>query len=489
MAELQLNWRQITAQRDVAGAAFDRGVIDFNWSIGRPFGMIWNKSYFRIAMTIKGAGGASAPELKENLAFADNPAAGLFTNCYARCGGMDVSSIVNYAPQAHQVKTRLSKTGAWLDNIGKNIFGMDADFASRQKRVSTNNVYLGPNPLTATIAIVAATGRVTGENTKLFTGESKLSIGDKIIGPDGTEYPVTTAATDDVGAACVVTPHPANDIAATIGFTKVGAATNTIYVHWQPPIGIFEHAKPMGSGDYRLQLNPNSYYKTALVQSLAAAVAGTNFEVEVNDVQFFLATINSNIPASGVEQLRLMECQVQSKSIATPASDNLLDFTIPPSTQAISVFIQHPTSGSDTQYPPTLFKSTLNADEGLRSIQVNYAGENKPSTRWNSESVVATSLVDGVDYTVQRYLDTQLYGGLFFSEGGSESYTQWKQRGGLYHFSWVRDASDRSTHCQVSVNFANAAPNTVVYVAAHYARAVNITTENGMVVDVASLAT
>src|SRR4051812_32823142 len=38
---------------------------------------------------------------------------------------------------------------------------------------------------------------------------------------------------------------------------------------------------------------------------------------------------------------------------------------------------------------------------------------------------------------------------------GAETYEDWLQRGPIYHYSFVRDASNRSTEVQVTTTFSN----------------------------------
>ena len=89
----------------------------------------------------------------------------------------------------------------------------------------------------------------------------------------------------------------------------------------------------------------------------------------------------------------------------------------------------------------------------------------------------------------QRYNDTQLYSGKFWSEGGTESFADWLKRGPLYHYSFIRDENDRSTHVQLNMQFGGLEAGANIFICAHYSRAVEITTENGFVVSVVSLAT
>lgn len=491
---MMYTYKQISCQKAVAGVSFEQGVQDFNFQIGAPYGWIPNRSYFRIKMTLSGA--AATPVFTDNLALADNVCANLYNNVYVRAGGQDISSIVNYVPQAAQVKMRTTASKAWLDGIGKSSFGCDPNFTSRQSRTSImpavlmdkkQKILLGP--VGTTIAILAADGRVTGAaGSLLFTGQSKLVVGDQIV-VEGSIFTVTDAATDNAGAGCVVTPFPAANIAATTDAYKIfhandGSASNVVYMMWTPPCGIFDHASPMGSGDYRIQLNPNANYKKSAVQTLIAAVLpGAGFDLVVNDVQFYAATVNVAIPATGEEKLDLWELSIQSKALTSAGGENLLDFTVPPSTKAISIFVQSQDGGSNTLVPGTLFKCKDRSDEDLESLQISYAGQNKPDTRWTSEFKD-----NSINLMTQRYNDTQLYTGKFWSTGSGESFSDWLQRGGLYHFSWQRDQNDRSTHCQVSIKFAGVEANANLFVCAHYTKSNIITTENGYVTSVQSLA-
>jgi hypothetical protein len=134
-----------------------------------------------------------------------------------------------------------------------------------------------------------------------------------------------------------------------------------------------------------------------------------------------------------------------------------------------------------------LFKTKNRSDEDLRSIQVNYAGQSKPATRWSSE-FKDDPATGNKNYMKQRYTDTQLYSGKFWSEGGAESFGDWMKRGPIQHLSWVRDASDRSTHCQVNIQYGSIEAGANLFVISHFTRAISVQTEAGFVVDVQSLA-
>ena len=71
----ELVYREISCQKAVSGADFDRGVQDFYFGMGSPSAWIPSKSYFRIEMTLDSldAGAAArAITTSEQVAFADN---------------------------------------------------------------------------------------------------------------------------------------------------------------------------------------------------------------------------------------------------------------------------------------------------------------------------------------------------------------------------------------------------------------------------------
>lgn len=491
---IDLQFRQISCQRSVSGDSFAQGVQDYNFSIGRPYGLVLNKCYYRIAVEITGLGGLQ-PQVSEQLAFADSVAGNLYNNIYLRAGGQDVSSLLNYVGQAQQIKNRLKQSGAWLNSIGKDSYGCEADFQTRINNValssSKNNVEektqrigLGTSAgrTTATIAI-DTDGTVTGVNTLLSTGDSTMIIGDKMV-VNGVVYKASAAATDDLGASLVLTPFPTTAVVASANAYKIkpeasGDGRNIVYVMWQPPIGIFDEESPLGSGDYTLQLNPNSNYKSSCVQG--SNLTGAVYDFNVLDVQLYIATVIVDAQTTGTDTLHLMEMQLQSKKISS--GENTLDFTVPPSTKAISVFVQSGDAGSNIAIPPSVFKTKDRSDEGLQSIQLTYANSSKPATRWTSE------FSSTKNYLQQRYNDTQLYSGRFFDAGGAETFPQWLKRGPLYHYTFIRDIDNPATQLQISAQFGTLELNTNLIVCAHYSKVVQISTQNGFVIEVKSLAT
>jgi len=268
-------------------------------------------------------------------------------------------------------------------------------------------------------------------------------------------------------------------------------ASSSVYSLWQPPIGIFKYSEELGAGDYRIQLNPNTNFNFNAVECrnpLSQIAASSPYQLVINDIRFYCYVEKKMIPDT-VRDLYLNEMLVQSK----PYSSNL-QFSVPPSTSALTIFFQDGTSGSNPQVPPSMFKVMDNTDLTLKNIQITYANITKPSTNWDSSYGVAhTSAANTFDTTLgvnkleQRYHDSYEESGLDLRSCGCESFYDWLQRGPFFHYSFERDVNNKSTEVQLNLVFnQNIANNTRVFIVAHFRKTVQITTANGLVVNVST---
>ena len=491
----ELQMQEVSCQKAINDTNFVQGLQEYVFSIGRPNAFVPSKSYFRFRLTLSGAaGGANPPTMAEALSFADNAVGNMYNNIYFRGGGQDISALVSYCPQAGQIKNRLTKSGAWTNSIGKGAYMCNPSFDDRCALTSTGNwpSYSSASKLTvgtaaATVAIANATGVLTGINTTFTT--NKLAVGDTFF-VLGVRYTVTVL-TDEV--TCTVVPIPGAAVGVTVDFYVLKSnpsatenGKNDIYVIWRPPIGIMDCEEVLGAGDYRFSLNPNADYLKSCVQSRIAktvnAVAAANgFNVVVQDIKFYAAVVKASIPDQ-VQNLYLMETDVQSKAL-TPGSQTL-QFTVPPSTKFLTVFIQTNRAGTDTTAPPSLFTTSQNQEQAWSSLQLTYANITRPSTRWDS------TFGGTRNNWQQRYVDNLRECNMLDSVGGAETFAEFLERGIYVHYSFARDESDRSTQVQLSTAFTALpafAEATKVFLCSHYTRAVELTTSNGSIVAVRTL--
>ena len=117
---MDMQYREISCQKANTGKDFGVGVQDYNFNVGGA--TVWHpsKSYFKMTMRVTAPTGAQSRTNLE-VALADNVVGNLFDNAYFRGGGQDISSIVSYAGQASILRQRLTKSGAWLNSMGKDV--------------------------------------------------------------------------------------------------------------------------------------------------------------------------------------------------------------------------------------------------------------------------------------------------------------------------------------------------------------------------------
>ena len=495
----ELTYREILPQRAVDDNSFSRGVQNFIWSLGNPTSCIMNKSYFRFEVEVNGDRAGAVPLLSNLVAPADNAISCLYNNVQFYAGGRQVSQCINGCPQASQCKARLMESSATLETLGADAKLFEGEFMKRQQMVcgDAQKSSLSPdrdmrpitnvmaNQRTATIAIDIA-GAVVGVNTTLgdFAAGDTLVVGDLRF-----QFQEITSDT-----AAVITPAPVQAIPAeTDAYVikqtpEISKGANKFFVMWCPPIGAFDldHNSPLPPGDYRIAMNPSQDYKSAAIETLLgsqATPANPNYyDFKVKGVRFYLATIKTSVPQT--LNATIYEQEVQSKPFTT--ASNTLNFTIPASTRAISVFFQSDSAGKNTLIPPTKFQTFPNGGVEkpaltLENIQLTYANQTKPSVRWESNYDQATL----TNELQQRYYDTYLHAGMLGASGGIDRFEEFLEKGLLIHYSWDRDSDDRSTELQVSASFSQAlGAGSSMYVVAWYSRVLAIDSVAGQVREV-----
>lgn len=540
-----LQYLEVPCQRQISDSTtnpynFSQGIQDYVYSIGK--GQTWfpSKSYFRATVQLKGnfASTNNIPVISEQLALAENCVANMYSSAYFLAGGQNVSSIVNYLPQAAQVENRVNCSNAWLKSIGQSALYTNPNFSSRVSSISSS---------TATV-VSTQSGAVS---TLVSSGLDGINLDegkDQFVKPivPGTAYSaaVLTVSAGTAPVSCSIVngafdqshcgatlyrdglPYIISAVNApvggsqTIGFLHpfppiVGGAQTTLdwyvvqrnltrstenhsylQVLWKPTcLGIFNHPDPLGAGDYRIQLAPDANYKFNAVETTNSGFS-TAYTYYVVDMKFYAAIAKMTIPDS-IQTLFLNEFQCQSKTMTT--NDQNLSFTVPASTTSLHVFLQSGVAGSSPNFPPSAFKAENNADLNLLRLQITYANISRPQTIWSSGwtngNVPASAPLVSQNLLTQLYYQSTLENGMDDNIGGNESINDWLARGALYSFTWSKPEGDRSTEVQLQItyNATNAdgltafPTNSKIFLVAKYSRTVEITTSQGMVSAVRSL--
>jgi len=291
------------------------------------------------------------------------------------------------------------------------------------------------------------------------------------------------------------------DLASDLDYDSVtnndSKGRNTRSFIWQPAIGIFDVSQPLGAGEYDIQLNPSQDYQKAAIDTYNLpsdpdgkdlGIGTDEVDIAVVDIRFYACRVRVNLPSSGVETLHLMEMSVNTANVDTAGGEINEEVSVPSSTRAITLFVQDQKAGKTTSITPSKYhiagaNGNKNANK-IQSYQIEYAGMTKPTVRYTSSYAAGALTIQ------QRYINSALESGQYFNPSGFESLNEYLERGPFFHESFVKSADNLATRvhivAQYQAPFDQAAR---IFVVAHHSKTVQITRQNGMIVDIRSLNT
>jgi hypothetical protein len=514
----RMEYDQHPPTRDVTTNNFPNGAIHFRFQTSGQKWWIPSRSYARIRCQLAKENGDQLT-LADGIAPNMGLAASLFQSMEFRINDKTVSRISDFVPQVDALETRLSKSRAWLEGIGASINFWDDDFKNRQSDVASdaNNQQLQEQSKTRLELGVGATQRWavavdTGVATQTVDTAVDLTTifqaGDtfELTGPKGPmKYQVVDVLTantlqlDDVKTLAVAAGvYPWRRIRSEVVKADSTRKMINFEISWKPPLSIFKVGHALPSGKYELVLNPQtaSVYQKYAIEALLgggdkvpntgtinAVSLGSEYIFNIVDMYLYINTVEGPRADDITYLLDLEQTRCQSESIDT-TSFQQKNFDVSPSSYALTVAYQDLRAGTNAQVSSTKFKSynaALNVSEELKLNRffINYAGQNLPAPDADP------SFTADVDYTVQRYTESQIYSGAYFDSGGGENLDEYHERGSYYYFSWPRDGTDRSTRVNVHQQF-NAADvtNMRVLLFDHSKQVARIRVQDGRVVDV-----
>ena len=494
MSYLEGQYNEVNPTSSITAENFGNSLIEFPFAVGRPNVWYPSKSYIRVSATLYSGDGTARtqPKIRDGHAFVSNPCGSIFTEGYFQMGGNDVSKMNSFLPQASALKTRLLNSHSYLKSLGQlpyhkpdlmeRILDVSSDtMATTGLSKSENEIYSLSDPAHFYDATVAPTGdALVGVHTNFQASDIGNTISIK-----GNSYTILTVAD-----ATNATIFPEATFGATPEFyglrrnkTRSTQGRNKLYFMYQLPLGIFdlEDDKALGGGDYRLRLTVNPNWQTAMVETIKSqAVWKTDYTVLVDDVKLYYYSDKSSIPDDSYF-LNLQEILVQNKPYS-----NSLQFSVPSSTFALSVFLQDSTAGVNTKSSVSAFKSLTNEDLPLNSIQITYGNITKTATSYQS-NFDSTAGQPQINQLQQRYLECyENLSNSHLKTHGCETFEDYLKNGAIYHFDFSRDATNRSTEVQVLTQYKTApvSTNNKLFVCAWYRNTVSYTTKQGSIVSV-----
>lgn len=522
----EIHYAQYAPSRDVTGDNFAQGTQYIRWECSGKRWWIPKRSYIRFRCTLSdGAGNqlVKSDDIAPNMFLASN----LFQSLEFKINGKTICRVADYVAQIEALEKRMTKSKTWLDTTGNTLGFSHADFAKRQAAVIENGTddpdkYLSngligysilPNdnlgvPIeygnvgdTYAIAIngvidFAQVGAVAFPDLR-----DSVDVGDYLCFTIANDINVIRRITAVAAAQIVVSvaEGPFEVLAATPIGNNVRVSPDNFNVSpsrncqsfeiiWQPPLSIFKVNHALPSGSYELVLNPqniNTYKQMAVESDITTKEVGlseSNFQFSINDMYMYVAMVEGPRVENASYLLDLEEINCQRRTVQAGAGGLLQEeFSVSPSTCALTLAFQDDRAGTvDTLHSASKFK-VGETDEELDLIRmyINYAATNRPTP--DADPQFDDNLLD---YTVQRYVDSALYTGTFFTQGGAETIEDWHERGAYYHFNWPKDQSDRSTRVFTNYQFEGGITHGTALLFNHYKQAAMIKIVNGMVQDV-----
>ena len=541
----RMEYDQHPPTRDIVGNNFANGAIHFRFQTSGQKWWIPSRSYIRTRFQLTKGDGITPVDVADGIAPNMGLMSNLFQSAEMRINDKVVSRVADFMPQVDAIETRLTKSSSWLDTVGEAVNWWETDQPTRQAEVSSDGAIIkGQVPTVAventqidtaigyaannSVGYVEATGIITfaaGAGGAPPNSNINFQVGDFIVfdavgaGETGVlgvrmrviEAPANlTLRVEPVGAVNIAVDNAnrfsrvrTNPPAVAPPSRRVGQFETV----WTPPLSLFKIGHALPSGRYELVLNPQTAtaYQRRAIESIFGQAsknptlpggAPADYSVRIVDMYMYCATVDGPRADDITYLLDLEQTRCQSEKIDT-ANFQQKNFDVSPSTYALSVAYQDLRAGENTAVSASKFKSYDNAGAGLvpagdeelklNRFFINYAGQNLPAPDADPQFVPQTGAnpAEGIDYTIQRYSETQIYSGAYFDTGGAETIEEWHDRGAYYYFSWPRDGTDRSTRVNVHQQFNGAdTTNMRVLLFDHSKQVARVRVQDGRVVDV-----
>ena len=266
---------------------------------------------------------------------------------------------------------------------------------------------------------------------------------------------------------------------------NAGSGINDII--WKPTLGLF------ATGDYVpptakhiLEFVVDSNWKRKVVESIYANVApdtSTGYKVEVQEVIFYACMLSGDVPAPNGNhfiQFGASECQLQALTSTT----NNLFFSLKPSTNKITAFVQSSLVGSNTLYSSGRFDgSGQSLNQTIVPRQAfGTSVQPQPDIDLASSNL---GLASGQQYNFRRAFYDMAQTQYWTEEDeGNEDYENWLKLGAVFSYKHCRAPDDQSSSLMLYSTYNTTPVNLNQWVFSQYDRVLNLQYNNGSLVAV-----
>ena len=525
-----LKYDQIVPTRDISGGQFSGAPIVFRFENSGEKWWLPSKSYIRMRCKLT-KDGSTPLTISDDIAPNFGLASNLFQSMDFQVANKVISRTTDYVAQVDALKKRLHKSKSWMDSIGASTNFWESDFKTRQQEVCSDGRLVTDvvNPPDITVK----TRTMLGFDIPAATNRNSMSF-DKGTGEvlfaknNGADLPDVSVIYPAGSYFCVLAGQPSENIGNAIPHKVLSSTVNSLTIapeslgrddiiaqsdiNWgkveysyadsaveearrvsefeivfKPPMGVFDLKEALPCGQYQMTLNPQvaSEVQKRSIESSLGPKTLDDFKFQVTGMNFYCATLEgprvSNL--SYLLDLKHTRCQAVDIDNAAFGQKNL---DVSPSTQQVTIGYQDLRAGSDTRISSSKLRSydaavSRPVENTLNRWFFQYAGVSRPSPDYDGV------LEEGKDFTVQKYVDSQLNSQAYYDVGGTEDIVEFHENGSYYHYQTPKDGSDKSTRLTVSQQFSASNPdiaNTRLLVFDHSSQVARIQIQDSRVVNV-----
>jgi hypothetical protein len=445
---------------------FGNGEIRFDMETSGNQWILPQRAFGRIQCLLAGATSATQLTKDDGVAPSINLASALFSGIRYEIDGKQATNIPSNFPQIDTLKKRLTDSKGQLDNYLDDIEIWKPGFNDRMEKVTvetgqengeisvTSRAALGYNALN-TIAIGDGDGVITfgiGAGTGPINSDTVWRPGDIIEIDVGGVIGVIRYNVSYAPAGPTLRVSNVQTVVMLAGIynfrriRKINVDNGFKFeLTFRVNHGIWDISSALPPGRHAIIFTPfpNPTYQKNAIESIGAdKTHNTNFTFRITKFDLLVPRVYGPRLSAGKYFLDTKSTDVQ---ILPCTGSSTLTFDVSPSTVGLTIAFQDSQIAS-TLYSVNKFVIGANLERGLTNLQVEYAGESKPTP-----SAVLEYAANTTQFMKRMYNATYLYSGLKFNDSGPESYSDWLKRGPIFHFPWPKDGTDRSTTVNVRV--------------------------------------
>jgi hypothetical protein len=466
----------------------------------------------------------------------------------SRCSD-NVAQVDTLEQRLHQSKSWMDSIGAsinWLqESVEERVNAVSSNGYENTNEMKFITDYkdagfgIDGSALITTNIIVAATAGATVKDTfititnggataltaaNVASINAKVKVGDYIVLGNGddqvacrvygneTDNSVASLSSGVIRILCTLGAHRSASVAAKTAQFEFrrpmpSRRITGFEIIWKPMcLSIFKYAGALPVGKYDLICTPHNasgdnykiraievpqYVQKANIPAFGTTASTLKFEVD--SVRFYCAQVRAQRVEDKTYYLDLENTRLQTAQMLITTSLAKEYFNVSPMTYALTVAYQDVDAGIDSRRSSSRFTVADVVDEktGVVSLEnpelkltrlfLQYASKSFPQP--DADPSYKTG--NAADYTTQRYIETQINCGSYFSEGGGETLQEFQKRGSIHYFNTPKDGLDNHTRLTINHQFSSEFANKARLLCYdHHKSMAKVTIERGQVVSV-----